>query len=50
MSSELGQTNNEENDQITIHKPGSSVNIKDQNYTIEEMQARRKDRMVYNLI
>lgn len=46
MSSELGQSK-DESDQITVHKPGN-VNIKEQAYTKEEMQARRKDRMVIN--
>ncbi len=45
MSSELGQTSADENDQITVHRPGTG-NIKEQLYTKEEIQARRKDRMV----
>jgi len=46
MSSDLSSPNNNEEDQITIHKPGSG-NIKEQALTKEEMQARRKDRMVF---
>jgi hypothetical protein len=46
MSSELGQSN-EDNDQITVHKPGNA-SIKEKTYTKEEIQARRKDRMVKN--
>jgi len=46
MSSELGQSN-EDNDQITIHKPGNA-SIKEKTYTKEEIQARRKDRIVKN--
>ena len=45
MSSELGQTNNDKNDQITIHKPGTG-NIKDQTYTKEEIQLKKKGRIV----
>ncbi len=45
MSSELGQTSNDENDKITVHKPGTG-NIKDQVYTKEEIHSKRKERMV----
>lgn len=45
MSSDLSQPNNNEEDQITVHKPGTA-NIKEQALTKEDMQARRKDRMV----
>ncbi len=46
MSSDLTQQNNNEKDQITIHKPGTG-NIKDQILTKEEIQLRRNDRMVF---
>lgn len=48
MSSELSQTTNDENDQITVHKPGTG-NIKDQVYTKEEIQSKRKERIVNKL-
>jgi len=44
MSSDLSQLNTED-DQITVHKPGTG-NISEQNLTKEDIHARRKDRMV----